>query len=153
MKALKGIKLILLIALFFSCGSKQELKEETKQVKLVSNIIEVDTKFFIEKIAKLDNRLEYLGDKPAIIDFYATWCGPCRKQTPILEELSKKYKDSLYIYKIDVDNSPDLANTLNVSAIPTLIFFSLPPTRPVMMQGFMTKEEVESYIQRFLLKN
>ena len=50
MKALKGIKLILLIALFFSCGSKQELKEETKQVKLVSNIIEVDTKFFIEKI-------------------------------------------------------------------------------------------------------
>ncbi len=153
MKILNSIKLILLIALFFSCGSKQELKEETKQVKLASNIIEVDTKFFIEKIAKLDNRLEYLGDKPSIIDFYATWCGPCKKQTPILEELSKKYKDSLYVYKIDVDNSPDLANTLNVSAIPTLIFFPLPPARPIMMQGFMSEEEVEYCIQSFLLKN
>ena len=153
MKILNSIKLILLIALFFSCGSKQELKEETKQVKLASNIIEVDTKFFIEKIAKIDNELTYLGDKPAIIDFYATWCGPCKKQTPILEELSKKYKDSLYVYKIDVDNSPDLANTLNVSAIPTLIFFPLPPARPIMMQGFMSKEEVEHYIHSLLLKN
>lgn len=153
MKILNSIKLILLIALFFSCNSKQELKEETKQVKLTSNIIDVDTKFFIEKIAKIDEGLTYLGDKPAIIDFYATWCGPCKKQTPILEELSKKYKNSLYVYKINVDNSLDLANTLNISVIPTLIFFPLPPTKPIMMQGFMSKVEVESYIQSFLLKN
>ena len=59
--------------------------------------------------------------KPVLFDFFATWCGPCRMQTPILEELAKKMGDLVEIKKIDVDQHRDLAEKYKIQVVPTLI--------------------------------
>ncbi|MCX8206984.1 MAG: thioredoxin [Methanothrix sp.] len=60
-------------------------------------------------------------DKPVLIDFFATWCGPCRMQTPIMEELEKKYSGRIEIKKVDVDSNMELANRYNIMVVPTIV--------------------------------
>lgn len=145
--------LIFSFIFLFSCGEKQTVKTEENKIINQSKVIEADTNYFIDKIAKIENNaLTYIGDKPAIVDFYASWCGPCKKLSPIMEKMSKKYEDKVYFYKIDVDKSSDLANVLGITAIPTLIFFSDSTSSPIIMQGFMSETEIEHYISSYLLK-
>ena len=80
---------------------------------------------FSEKIANLDSAISewhYLGSRPAIVDFYATWCGPCRTLAPILEELSEEYAGEVDIYKVDIDCEQELAAAFGVRSVPTLLF-------------------------------
>lgn len=62
-------------------------------------------------------------NKPTLVDFFATWCGPCKMQAPILEEVKKNVGDKANIIKIDVDKNQELAAKYNVQSIPTLIMF------------------------------
>ena len=152
---LKSFSILLVFSVFllFSCGEKQNSKIGKKQVVDSSKVIEIDTKYFIDDIAKIGgDSLTYIGDKPAIIDFYASWCGPCKKLSPIMEKLSKKYEGKVNFYKIDVDKSSDLANTLNIKAIPTLIFLKDSLSSVIIMEGFMSETELEYNISSYLLK-
>jgi len=63
----------------------------------------------------------YEGDKPAIIDFYADWCAPCRKVAPALDELAKEYANDVYIYKINIDKERELASVFGISNIPAFL--------------------------------
>jgi thioredoxin 1 len=63
------------------------------------------------------------SDKPTLVDFFATWCGPCRRLTPILEELSTELEGQTNVYKVDIDQSPDLAAHYGVVSVPTLVLF------------------------------
>jgi thioredoxin 1 len=63
------------------------------------------------------------GDTPVLVDFFATWCGPCQYQSPILEEVSKTMGDKARVIKIDVDKNPEIASQLSVRGVPTLIIF------------------------------
>ena len=87
----------------------------------------------------------------AIVDFYATWCGPCKVMHPILEELRKEYSGKVDIYQIDVDKEQELAAAFGISSIPTLLMIPM-KEEPRIMQGAMPKDQLKKAIDEFLLK-
>lgn len=108
---------------------------------------------FLKKIADYEthsNDWKYLGDKPAIIDFYADWCGPCRQMAPALEEIAKEYAGQIYVYKVDTDKEQQLARDFGIQALPTLWFVPMKgdPQRAV---GALSKEQLKEYVQKVLL--
>lgn len=62
-------------------------------------------------------------NKPTVVDFFATWCGPCKMQAPILEDVKGRVGDKANIIKVDIDKNPELANQYNVRSVPTIIMF------------------------------
>ena len=97
------------------------------------------------------NEWKYAGDKPAIVDFYATWCGPCKMLSPILEELAAEYADQIYIYKVDTDAEQELAAAFGIRSIPTLLFIPM-GEKPQMAQGALPKPQLKQAINEVLLK-
>jgi len=87
-------------------------------------IEELDTKLFKAKVWNFDKDKNFnrIGKLPIILDFHATWCPPCKKLAPHLQEIQNKYKGKLIVYKIDVDQEPELARKFKVEAMPTIIF-------------------------------
>jgi len=109
---------------------------------------------FKQKIFDYENEQEwkYAGELPAIVDFYADWCGPCKAVAPVLEELSNEYKDQLVIYKIDTDKEMELSGLFGIQSIPTLLFI---PTQgvPMMQKGALPKNILQQVIEEKLLQN
>jgi thioredoxin 1 len=94
---------------------------------------------------------KYKGSLPAIVDFYAEWCGPCKAIAPVLEELSVTYSDKLVIYKIDTDKELELSALFGIQSIPTLLF--IPMEGSLMVQkGALPKNVLEQVIEERLLK-
>ncbi|MCX6223313.1 MAG: thioredoxin domain-containing protein, partial [Bacteroidia bacterium] len=92
---------------------------------------------FIKRVMDFEkNKTEwvYKGDKPAIVDFYADWCGPCKKVAPALEELAGEYAGKIYIYKINIDKEPELAGLFGVKNIPTFLIIPM-KGKPSMSSG------------------
>lgn len=109
---------------------------------------------FLKKVADYESNPKawnYLGDKPAIIDFYADWCGPCKVVAPLLDQLSKEYAGQIYVYKINVDKEPDLAGAFGIQSIPTIWFVPMKGD-PKIVQGALPKEQLEEYVKSVLLK-
>ena len=77
----------------------------------------------MKKINKEEFDVVIKENEIVLVDFYATWCGPCKMLAPILEEFSEKTKGEIEVYKIDVDENPELCGRLNITSIPTLLFF------------------------------
>ena len=92
----------------------------------------------------------YKGELPAIVDFYADWCGPCKAVAPALEELSDEYDGKLLIYKIDTDQEAELSSLFGIQSIPTLLF--IPRKGSLMMQkGALPKHVLQQVIDERLL--
>ena len=93
----------------------------------------------------------YKGERPAIIDFYADWCGPCKMVAPILEELSDEYAGKVDIYKVDTEVEQELSAVFGIRSIPSLLFI---PTdgQPMMQPGALPKNAFEQVIEEHLLK-
>lgn len=87
----------------------------------------------------------FKGTKPAIVDFYADWCGPCRALSPVLEEISKEYEGRVDVYKVNTEADPELAALFSVRGIPALLFIPSTGT-PTMASGFMPKESLKEAI-------
>ncbi len=86
--------------------------------------------------------------KPAVFDFNATWCGPCRKLAPILEELAKEYAGKVDFYSIDVDKNKELAKMLEIQSIPYVLLFAPGAEEPEEMIGLSSKEEIKALIEK-----
>ena len=130
------------------CEKKCEKQECAQQA---AGCIHLDTEGFTTKVADLSKEWKYLGDKPAVVDFYADWCGPCKAISPILEEIAKEYAGELYIYKINVDNDPYIADAFNIQAIPTLLFIPM-QGRYKVQTGGVAKEELVNMIKENCFK-
>jgi thioredoxin 2 len=131
-----------------------ENQNETMKNESTSKPINLTKEMFKEKILDYEHNMDtwkYLGDKPAIIDFYATWCGPCKAVAPVLEELAKEYDGKIYIYKVDVDQEQELAGIFGISSVPTLLFVPM-NENPQMSTGAMPKEGFIQAINDLLLK-
>ena len=106
---------------------------------------------FLDKVFNFETNKEwkFQGDKPALIDFYADWCGPCKMVAPILEELSEEYKDQINIYKINTESEQELAAAFGIQSIPSLLFIPL-NDKPQMSMGALPKPQLEQAIKDVL---
>ena len=136
--------------LAFATGSHaQENNKKTTNMKTIA-MTKAD---FLKKVAdyeKNSQEWKYLGDKPALIDFYASWCGPCKALAPVLEELAAEYGDQIYIYKINTEEEQELAAAFGIRSIPTLLFIPL-EGKPPMAQGAMPKDSLKEAIDKVML--
>ena len=112
----------------------------------------LSTKEFCEKVYDINaDELKYKGEKPAVVDFYADWCGPCRAIAPVLQELADKYGDEIVIYKVNIDNSPELAQAFGIRSIPAVMYIPL-KGEPAMTLGARDKAKFEKEIAAYLKK-
>lgn len=125
--------------------------KQTYEEDLSGKIIILDEESFIARITDINNEkgLQYKGNTPCIVDFYADWCRPCSALHPILTELANEYKGKLIIYKLNTDKAPNIANALGISSIPTLLFFKR-NTQPGMIKGALPKKDLKKVIDQFL---
>lgn len=155
MKTLKLLLIALAIAIISPSCKMQGMKKEDKRAHTLSTTIKpisLTKKEFNLKIADTNaDTWKYLGDKPAIVDFYADWCGPCRIIAPSLEELAAKYNGKIYIYKVDTDKEQELAQKFGISSIPSLLFIPM-NGEPQMVKGALPKMMIERKIKSILLK-
>ena len=92
---------------------------------------------------------KYKGEKPAIIDFYADWCGPCKTVAPILEELSDE-RDDVVIYKVDTEVEQELSSVFQIRSIPSILFIPM-DKQPMMQAGALPKQALEEIIDKELI--
>ena len=132
MKKLLVISLIT-IAFLSSCGSSDNNKEAKKQNTTTSESVAKEKTYvkvmsyndFIKKVWDFEanpNEFTFKGERPCVIDFYATWCGPCKMVAPILEKLAQKYDGKVDFYKVDTDKEQKLASILKIQYLPTVFF-------------------------------
>ncbi len=103
---------------------------------------------FLDDIFNYESEKEwnFKGDKPAIIDFYADWCGPCRMVAPIIEELSEEYEGKVAVYKIDTEAEQELAAVFGIRSIPSILFIPV-DGQPQMAQGALPKHTFKQVIE------
>ncbi len=113
--------------------------------------VNLTTESFKEKVFDFENNKEWVfeGEKPAIVDFWADWCGPCKAVGPILDELSEEYNGKVDIYKVNVDEQPELAQAFGIQSIPSLLFIPM-NEQPQMAMGALPKETFKQAINEAL---
>ena len=126
---------------------------EEAEEKIISTVQVLNTKQFEEKVCELNNPkgFQYKGKLPAIVDFYADWCGPCRSITPLLVEFAKEYAGKIVIYKVNIDKCPEVSQAFDIKSIPTLLYLK-PNAQPTATVGALSKDELKQVIEDSLLK-
>lgn len=173
MKRILFLAVVAMSAVMISCSGnkKQETTDETTQAvemnegqkandvsavsngETVSKPIHLTTDEFKKLVVNYEanpNKWIYLGDKPAIVDFWATWCPPCKTIAPILDDLAKEYEGQIYVYKVDVDKETELASAFGIQSIPTLLFIPMKGD-PKAEIGAISKDTFKDRIDNFLL--
>lgn len=147
----------MLTSIFSACaGNNKENKvEDQKTINQEKKMgtIHLTKADFLKKVANYETNpteWKYLGDKPCIIDFYASWCGPCKMVAPILEDLAKEYDGKIYIYKVNTEEEQELAAAFGIRSIPTILFCPVGKA-PQMAQGALPKETLKKAISEVLL--
>ena len=154
MKTLHWITLGVMSAVIMitSCGhAGARNAENTPEKKKTKAVIELNSNDFNKLVYDMKvDEIDYLGTLPAIVDFTATWCGPCQRIAPILDELAAEYDGRIVIYKIDIDKERDLAKAFSISSIPAILYIPL-DGEPVITVGSRGKDKFKKEIETILL--
>jgi thioredoxin len=120
----------------------------------VKQTVHLTTADFKEKIFNYETNKEwkYEGTLPAIIDFYADWCQPCKMVAPVLEDLAREYSGQIMIYKVNTEEEQELASVFGIQSIPTILFIPK-EGQPQAAMGALPKKTFEQAIKDVLLKN
>jgi len=127
---------------------------QNKQTVDKGKVNYLSTADFKKKVMDYDAHPEewvYEGTRPAVIDFYATWCRPCKMMSPIVEQLAKDYAGKMDFYKVDIDKEQELASVFGIQSIPTFLFIPM-KGKPAAQMGAMEKEEFEKIIREVMGK-
>ena len=133
-------------------GAVRPDEETAAKEKPTTKVVHITKADFLKKVydfEKNPDEWKYLGSQPAIVDFYADWCGPCRQLSPVLDELAKEYSGKLTIYKVNVDNERGLATFFGIRSIPTLLFIPM-KDKPQRSLGALSKTELKGIIKDVL---
>ena len=147
MKKLSFICTILFLSIFASCNKAEEKVNVEKVVAKPEHITKND---FLKKIMDYEAHPDewvFAGSRPAVIDFYTTWCGPCKMMAPVVESLAGKYAGKIDFYKVDIDQESELASVFGISSIPTFLFIPV-KGKPSVQMGAMQKEDFEGLIDK-----
>ena len=118
-------------------------------------VIVLDEAAFKEKVWNYDanpDEWQFKGDIPAVVDFYADWCGPCKRVAPIMEKLAKEYVGKIVIYKINTDHNRELSSVFGIRSIPSILFIPK-EGQPAMQAGAMSEQQYKDIFEDFLLGN
>ena len=138
---------IILLTLFLSTLNPQLSTLRAEDVRYLTS------EQFRERVFnyRTEKEWKYLGDKPCVIDFYTTWCVPCKNLAPIMEELSQQYCDQVVFYKADTERERELAYVFGIQSIPQVLYVPV-EGKPYLLGGLRPKGEIEKIIDEFLLK-
>ena len=137
-----GRKIKLIIALIFvSLGAFAQ-----------TDITTADFKKYVWDFEKDTQNIVLKTNVPVILDFYATWCRPCKMLAPELKALQKEYNGKLVIYKIDVDKEPQLAKFFGVKVMPTIFFIPM-QGKATYAQGYMTQDQLKEFVDQYFFNN
>ena len=143
-------KTILIAMAIIATSVAANAQEEKKE----SKVIHLTYKEFLKKVwdfEKDPNTFNYKGKLPAVIDFYADWCGPCRRVAPIMERMAEEYDGKLLVYKINTDQEKGLSSAFQIRSIPTVLFIPM-EGQPMMQVGAMQEAEYKKVVEEQLLK-
>ncbi|MBO5957160.1 MAG: thiol reductase thioredoxin [Bacteroidales bacterium] len=151
---------ILSLFMLVSCGNSKKENKKTENVQEVESVVEeeslvknLDYKTFVKKVWDIEtypDSFAYKSKLPCMIDFYADWCGPCKRVAPIMEEIAQQYEDKIIVYKVNVDKEQKLPLIFKVKNIPT-VFFLPTEGQPLSQVGALSKEEYISIINKHLI--
>ncbi|MEK9136149.1 MAG: thioredoxin [Bacteroidota bacterium] len=107
---------------------------------------------FLNKVFNYETNKEWKfeGELPAVVDFWAPWCGPCRMVGPVIDDLSKEYAGKVTFYKVNTDDEQELAGVFGIRSIPSLLFIPK-EGKPVMAVGALPKEAMKQAVEKELL--
>lgn len=135
-----------------STHSAMSKDADAAQASAEGNVAYLSTADFRLKIMDYEaHQTEWVfeGKRPAVIDFYTTWCGPCKMMAPIVEETAKKYAGKVDFYKVDIEKEQELAQTFGIQSIPTFLFIPA-KGKPTIQMGAMPKETFENMVNEII---
>ena len=158
MKKFVILLIVLLPLAFIGCKAENSdrtgTRDTTKAATSDGKVVYLTNDSFKKLIFNYETNKEwkYEGNKPAIIDFYADWCAPCRQLSPIIDELAREYSGKVDIFKVDTEKERILAQNLGISSLPTLLFIPAEGI-PQAAMGALPKESLIQVINEVLLIN
>lgn len=146
--------IVIIISLIFSNCTTGNSENKVKDPSTRTEVSLLTNETFKKMIFNYDVNKEwkYEGTKPAIIDFYADWCPPCRQLSPLVQEIANEYSGKIVVYKINTDREKGLAQSLGITNLPTLLYIPA-KGKPKVTLGFIPKETIVKTINEiFLIK-